>query len=171
MEIIDVVNDKNEVIGQVPRDDLYSGGHSHRIVHVLIFNDRGEMALQLRSKHIQFCPHHWVTVASGHVQSGETPEAAARREMMEEIGLDIPFESSFEAVYGPPQYPGLKKFSTVFTARYNGPFKIDPETVERVEFFRLEEINKMINQGEMMHPELIFLIKENKISNLAEFKH
>src|SRR3990167_3639738 len=49
---------------------------SYRIVHILLFNEKGEMALQMRSSHKKFCPNHLSTAVGGHVQTGETYEQA-----------------------------------------------------------------------------------------------
>ena len=39
---MDVVNDKDEVVGQVDKEDVYKKLLCHWIVHVLIFNDEGK---------------------------------------------------------------------------------------------------------------------------------
>ncbi len=86
-EILDVVNENDEVIGSAPYSEIYSAKRSHRICHLFIFNDAGEMALQLRSKTKSFLPGYWSTAVGGHVLSGETYEIAIMRESMEEIGV------------------------------------------------------------------------------------
>ena len=139
----------------MPKAKLYTGPNNHRIIHVLIFNDHGKMALQLRSQTVGFLPLHWTTVVGGHVQAGETPGQAAKREMQEEIGIDVPIERLFETVYEPPHIPGMKKFLTIFRAKYNGPFSPDPEAVKRIEFFDFDIIKQMIEKGEKIHSELI----------------
>ena len=160
MEFIDVVDDHNQVIGQMAKSELYEKKPHHRIVHVLIYNDQGEMALQLRSANVAFCPNHWVTTVGGHVQTGETTEAAAKREMMEEIGVDLPLEYVFDAEYLPPTLPGVIKFLTIYQATYNGPFSPDPNDVAKVEYFPLSEIVLMPERGERFHPELSFLLQK-----------
>lgn len=156
-EIVDIVDDENVVIGKISEADLYKCPNNHRIVHVLIFNDNGEMALQLRSRTDDYLPLHWTTVVGGHVQAGETPEQAAKREMREEIGVDIPFEKLFETAYELPQVPGMKKFLTVFRATYNGPFSPNLKDIERVEFFSQEKIRQMINNQEKVHQEFAYI--------------
>ena len=48
-EIFDVVNDRDEVIGQKSRSEIHRLKLNHRAVHVLVFNARGELFLQKRS--------------------------------------------------------------------------------------------------------------------------
>lgn len=86
-EFLDVVNENDEVVSSVSREDVYEKSLRHRIAHVVVFNDNGEMLLQFRSKNVSFCPNHWVTSAGGHVQAGESYMEAAKREYMEELGV------------------------------------------------------------------------------------
>ena len=46
-EIFDVVNDRDEVIGQKSRSEIHRLKLNHRAVHVLVFNARGELFLQV----------------------------------------------------------------------------------------------------------------------------
>ena len=48
-EIFDVVNERDEVIGQQPRSEVHRLGLMHRAVHVLVFNAAGQVFLQKRS--------------------------------------------------------------------------------------------------------------------------
>ncbi len=86
-EIFDVVNDRDEVIGQKPRSEIHRLKLKHRAVHVLVFNSRGELFLQKRSMKKDCFPGAWDSSASGHLDSGESYDACAVREVREEIGL------------------------------------------------------------------------------------
>ena len=88
-EIFDVVNDRDEVIGQAPRREVHRTGLKHRAVHVLVFNARGEIFLQKRSMSKDTFPGAWDSSASGHLDSGEAYDACAVRELREEIGLSL----------------------------------------------------------------------------------
>jgi len=159
MEFLDIVDDQDEVIAYASIRDIYNKNLPHRIVHVLIFNDKGDMALQKRSKEKDFCPGHWSTAVGGHVQQKEDYLTAAKREFREELGADAELEEFSKDVYLKPDGP--KKFLTTFKAKFNGPFKENPEEVEKVDFFSLDKIQEMINSGEKFHPELLFLLKKH----------
>src|SRR5208282_5531965 len=88
-EIFDIVNDRDEVIGRMPRARVHREGLKHRAVHVLVFNGRGEIFLQKRSMTKDTFPGAWDSSASGHVDSGEDYDACAARELREEIGLAL----------------------------------------------------------------------------------
>jgi len=159
MEYLDVVDNYDNVIGKASEKDIYGKKLMHRIVHIIIFNDQGEMALQFRSRQKPFCPHHWSTSVGGRVQSGESYEAAAMREYEEELCRTGKLDFAFKDLYVGPM--GAKKFLVTFTSVFNGPFKINPDEVERVEFFSLEKIQEMVESGEKFHPELLFLLEKH----------
>ncbi|MFA6553470.1 MAG: NUDIX domain-containing protein [Patescibacteria group bacterium] len=160
MELLDVVNDKDEIIGKADIKKAHAEKLLHRIVHVLIMNHTGEMALQMRSAQRHFCPQHWCTAVGGHVQSGETYEQAAIRECREEIGTTIPkMKKTFYDLYRHEQQGD--KFLTTFVATYDGPFYPNPEEVEKIVFFKIEKIKDMIKAGEKFHPELLFLLNKH----------
>lgn len=155
MEFLDIVNEKNEIVGRASKKEIYEKLLPHRIVHILVFNDKGEMALQLQSKYKSFCPRHWCTAAAGHVKAGESCEEAALRELEEELGVKAAILPAYKDVY---EYKSLKKIIVTFKTVFNGPFNINPNEVEGVKFFSLGKIREMIRNGEKFHPELLFLL-------------
>lgn len=157
MELLDIINQADEVVGTASIDEIYADKLLHRIVHVLIMSDTGDMALQLRSKQKSFCPGHWSTAVGGHVQAGESYEEAAIREFREELGASSPLTHLGKVEFASES--GMKKFITVFSAVFNGPFTPNPEEVERVAFFSQAEITSMIERNEPFHPELLMLLK------------
>ncbi|MBU0707502.1 NUDIX domain-containing protein [Patescibacteria group bacterium] len=159
MEYLDIVNDNDEVIGRQKREALYDKFPTHRIVHVLVFNRAGEMALQLRSQNVSFLPGYWSTSAGGHVISGETYEEAAKRELKEELGLEVPFKFAYKDLYQDKR--GNKKLLSTYTVTFDGESVADNEDVEKVEFFSMEKIKDMIANKGKFHPELLFLIKKH----------
>jgi len=159
MEFLDVVDENDNVIGKASKEDVYKNKLRHRIVHIMIFNGKGELALQLRSKNVHFCPRHWSTAVGGHVRSGETSEEAALRECEEELGVKVEIEFLSKDLYRVEGVP--EKFLITFTAKYEGPFNINPSAVERADFFSLSSVQEMIDKGEKFHPELLFILRKH----------
>ncbi len=157
-ETIDVVNEKNQIIGVATRDEIYKRRLSHRIVHILVRNKAGKILLQLRDRHLSFAPGCWSTSAGGHVLSGETIDQAAKRELMEELGITADIGQPAMRWYD--GQGGLKKILAVYSIEHDGPFKPEAGAIERIEFFSLNEIKNMINRNEKFHPELVFLVNE-----------
>lgn len=67
-----------------------SRGEPVPVVSALLVNPAGEVLLQLRDDDPALLyPGHW-TIPGGHVEPGETPAEAIRRELREEMALDVP---------------------------------------------------------------------------------
>ena len=88
-EILSVVDDQDQVIGQRRRDDIHRLGLLHRATHVLVFRQDGQIFLQKRGQHKQESPGLWDSSVAGHVDAGETYDACCVREIQEEIGIEL----------------------------------------------------------------------------------
>ena len=102
-EIFDVVDAGDEVIGQAPRAEVHRMGWRHRAAHILVFNSRGEVFVQQRSLAKDMSPGQWDTSAAGHLDTGETYDACALRELGEELGIvpEGPLERLFKCEASP----------------------------------------------------------------------
>jgi isopentenyl-diphosphate Delta-isomerase len=159
MEILDIVDLNDKVIGKAPKDVVYKDLLPHRIVRVVIFNKKGLVALQLRSKKVNLFPGYWCSTASGHVRSGETYKKAASRECQEEIGITPNLTFLYKDIHTLEE--GLVKIIATFIGYSEGPFEIDPEEVEKVDFFNPKDIKRMLKAGKNLHPELVLLLKNH----------
>jgi 8-oxo-dGTP pyrophosphatase MutT (NUDIX family) len=120
-EIFDVVNERDEVIGQQPRGVVHRLGLLHRAVHVLVFNAAGQVFLQKRSMTKDRQPGLWDSSASGHVDAREDYDACAVRELHEEIGLQLSEAPRGSSSSPRPPKPIRSMFGSI-TARRRGRF-------------------------------------------------
>ncbi len=88
-EMFPLVDEHDDVIGSMPRDEVHARNERHRAIHVQIFNAAGEVFLQKRSIWKDRSPMKWDSSTAGHVDAGESYEQAARRELMEEIAAEV----------------------------------------------------------------------------------
>lgn len=87
-EILEIVNSEGEAIGLAPRSEIHGNPSLiHRVVHVLVFNKKGELLLQKRSLRKDVAPGKWDTSVGGHINPGENTLEAAKRETEEELGI------------------------------------------------------------------------------------
>jgi isopentenyldiphosphate isomerase len=142
-EIFDVVNERDEVIGQRARRDVHQLGLQHRAVHVLVFNARGDVFLQKRSLAKDCFPGAWDSSASGHLDQGEDYDACAVRELREEIGLALtqPPERLFKIAACPETG---QEHVWVYRCEAEGPFSLHPEEIERGDWFTVEQVDRWI---------------------------
>lgn len=144
-EIFDIVNEHDQVIGQMPRSRVHAEGHKHRAVHVLVFNARGDLFLQKRSMLKDNFPGVWDSSASGHLDTGEDYDACAVREVREEIGLVLaaPPRRLFkvEACLETGQ-----EFAWVYRTEHEGPFILHPEEIECGDWFSRARVQDWVRQ-------------------------
>ena len=132
-EWFDVVDARDEVVGRERRAVVHARGLWHRAVHVLVFNPAGEVFLQKRSLTKDMSPGLWDSSCSGHLDAGENYDAAAQRELGEELGLRLPappgrwfrVEACHETGW---------EFCWVYRLEHAGPFVLHPEEIERGEW-------------------------------------
>ena len=142
-EIFDIVNERDEVIGQAPRKEVHARGLWHRAVHVLVFNARGQVFLQKRSMKKDSAPGKWDSSSSGHLDTGEEYDACAMREVREEIGIHLtePPQRLFKV--DACRETGWE-FCWIYQARSEGPFTLHPEEIEAGDWFAPEAVNKWV---------------------------
>jgi isopentenyl-diphosphate delta-isomerase type 1 len=137
-ELFTVVDASDNVLGFKTRRECHADKNLiHRIVGILIFDKKGRVLLQKRSKTKDLGAGKWGTSAAGHVSRGESYEAAAKRELKEELGIDIPLKFKIKKVISDETE---SEMSAIFTGVSEGPFYPDPEEVEEVKFFTKNEI-------------------------------
>ena len=98
-ELFPVVNEDGVTTGKITRKEAHSGTRIlHPVVHLHLFNSKGELYLQRRPLWKDIQPGKWDTACGGHMAYGETPEEALRREVSEELGI-TGFEPEFLGKY------------------------------------------------------------------------
>src|SRR5262245_18676314 len=90
-----VVDESDRICGYASRAEVHGNNLRHRAVHILIFNQVGDVYLQQRSRWKDRNPLKWDSSAAGHVTAGENYDETARRELKEELGVDVPLERIF----------------------------------------------------------------------------
>ena len=141
-EMFDVVDERNEVIGQKPRGEVHAQGLLHRAVHVFVFDKHGQVYLQLRSHLKDVHPLTWDSSAAGHLDVGESYATCALREVKEELGIEV--ESTLKAADIPATERTGMEFVELHTAQHNGPMKYAPDEIACGQWFKPEVITDWI---------------------------
>lgn len=144
-EIFDVVNERDEVVGRLPRREVHRQKLRHRAVHVLVFNRRGELFLQQRSLTKDNFPGVWDSSSSGHLNSGEDYDPCTLREVREELGVELSavprrlfkLEATAETGW---------EFCWVYRAEHEGPFVLQESEVRGGGWFSLESVTEWLER-------------------------
>lgn len=138
-EMFDVVNERNEVTGQLTRGEVHARKLLHRAVHIFVINKRGHIYLQQRSHLKDVAPLKWDSSAAGHLDAGEDYATAAVRELGEEIGIHVP--STELAAEIPAGDNTDHEFVQLRLAHHDGPVRCLPEEIATGAWFKPEDID------------------------------
>lgn len=87
-EELPIVDEQGILIGAATRAECHNGKKLlHPVVHLHVFNSKGELYLQKRPAWKDIQPNRWDTAVGGHVDLGENIETALKREVEEELGI------------------------------------------------------------------------------------
>ena len=163
-EMLQLVDLDGNPAGQAPRSVCHSDKSLiQMVVHIEIFNEKGEIFLQKRSETKDLYPGLWDTAVGGHVSAGEKPEEAVIREAEEELGIKPDkLDFLFKYIH---ENDNETEIAMLYKTVYNGPFYIDNDEVTEGRFYSVEEIETLIGRGYFTDSfELEFsLLKENRI--------
>jgi isopentenyl-diphosphate Delta-isomerase len=89
-ERYDILDVNGNRTGEVfPKNVVHEKELLHGSVFIWIYNNKGEVLLQLRDKNKKSFPNVWDVSVAGHISAGDTPLATAVREIEEEIGIIV----------------------------------------------------------------------------------
>ena len=160
-EYVARVDDYDNVIEVVTREEAGKNGYNVRIAAVLVFNDLGEILLQKVSSKKKKDAGKWSYSAAGHVDAGEDYPTAALRELKEELGIDGEIEDYIGLSRTiDPVTKQKKSFHRAYKVIHNGPFDFDRKEADEIRFFSIPKLSSMIKA----HPEMF---KANLIDILS----
>lgn len=153
------------------RDEPIKKGDYHLVVHVCIFNSKGEMLIQQRQPFKTGWSNMWDISVGGSAVAGDTSIAAAVRETSEEIGLVLS-PSEMRRTISIDFDGGFDDFYTVSRDMDISGLHLQYEEVQRVKWANADEIKLMIDEGIFIpyHKgfiELLFYFREHNGTHTA----
>jgi len=144
-ELFPIVDEDGNVLGKILRGEAHDGRKVlHPVVHLHLFNSKGELYLQRRPDWKPIQPGKWDTAVGGHISYGESVQEAFKREVMEELGISVPnptpmghyvFESKVE-----------KELVYVFRTIYDGPVNPSQDELAGGRFWTMQEIKDALGK-------------------------
>lgn len=140
------IDGDGKVLGKITRREAHSGSRLlHPVVHLHVFNSRGDLYLQKRPQWKDIQPNKWDTSVGGHVDYGEDSATALRREVKEELGItDYEPESVARYIFDSKRE---REMVYVNMTVYDGPVLPDKTELAGGRFWSKEEIDENMGKG------------------------
>lgn len=160
MELFDLYDHQRRPLGRtMVRGTKTPDGCYRLVVHISIFNSKGEMLIQQRQSFKDDWQNLWDLSVGGSVTTGETSQVGAERELLEELSITADFQG---------KAPDLSiTFNGGFDDHYIlyrdldiADLRLQYEEVQAARWATKEEILAMIDSGEFIpyHKSLIDLL-------------
>ncbi|MFT2112051.1 NUDIX hydrolase [Marinomonas sp. 2405UD68-3] len=140
-EIMALVDEKNQIIGEVLRSKMRFGVDFHRATYILVFTTSGQLIVQKRTLNKSFCPGWYGITTGGVVASGESYQLCAQRELVEELGVaaDLTCHGLFYT-----EGEGFKIWGKIYSFTYDesqhGPLVPQPSEVASLHYMNIKDI-------------------------------
>lgn len=158
---MDVVNENDQVIGQKKRSELYAEHASNcRVINAFLVNSQGQIWIPRRTAHKALFPLHLDMSCGGHVRSGEHYEAAFKREVEEELNLDVSQIPWSLLGRLSPYADGVSMFMHVYEIQSDQTPDWNPDDFVEAHWFGVTEIQTRIQRGERVKDDLPLLIEK-----------
>jgi 8-oxo-dGTP pyrophosphatase MutT (NUDIX family) len=142
-ELLDVIDEDNRVIGQADKSTVHRQGLRHRVGAVLLRREDGKYLIPTASE-IKAEAGRLYHSAAGHVLSGESYADCAKRELLEETGVEATDLEPLGTFWFESDYASRreKERFEVYEAKYrdgSGPVKLNEEQVDE-KWMSVEEL-------------------------------
>ena len=128
MEYLDIYDEDMKHIGKEERGIVHRDALWHKTVHCWLYDKRGNIYFQIRKDEGTL-----YTTASGHVLAGETVKEGFGREVEEELGIKVDYDSATLVDIVKFTMDKLKKdgslfrdraFANVYVCDFNGKYNV-----------------------------------------------
>lgn len=144
-EMFPIVDEDGNITGAATRGECHNGSKLlHPVVHLHVFNSKGELYLQKRPEWKDIQPGKWDTSVGGHIDLGENVEMALRREAREELGI----EDFTPQLLGQYVFESDREKELVFSHKtvYDG-LLVPSKELDGGRFWKMDEIRESIGKG------------------------
>ncbi len=144
-ELFPLVDEEGNITGSATRGECHNGSKLlHPVIHLHVFNSRGELYLQKRPEWKDIQPGKWDTAVGGHIDLGESVEIALQREAREELGI-TEFTPERLTHY---VFESDRERELVFSHKTTYDGTISPsEELEEGRFWSISEIKESLGKG------------------------
>lgn len=159
-ELLDLVNEKDEIIGQKKRSEIYAEGLSNfRVVNSILKNSKGQLWIPRRTADKKLIPLGLDMSCAGHVEAGETYDQAFARELEEELNLKRAELSIKILGKLTPREHKTKAFGMVYEIAYDQVPNFNQNDFIEYYWLTPEEVLEKIKNGDTAKSDLPIIVK------------
>ena len=149
------MDEQDRVIGKATRSEIHKKQLLHRSAHILVFNFNNQLFLQKRSILKDESPGLWDTSSAGHVNSGESYEVSAYRELWEELGIKTVLTPLSKIDACNETY---HEHVQVYICKTDANIKINQEEISEGKYFDFHELINDIQENSKKYTSSLKLI-------------
>jgi isopentenyl-diphosphate Delta-isomerase len=139
MELFDLVDKQDNVIGVTDKKKAHATGELHRVAAVYVFDKQGRLYVQIHKGSGGLYDHS----VGGHISQGETYEQGAAREAEEELGITQPLEKL--SIFYSDENETMQHMFGLFIYVASDDWQFVPnDEVEEIVPMTLEEIQQLM---------------------------
>ncbi|MBU1370063.1 MAG: isopentenyl-diphosphate Delta-isomerase [Bacteroidetes bacterium] len=129
--------------GLMEKMEAHQKGVLHRAFSIFVFNSKQELMLQQRAFSKYHTPGLWTNTCCSHPRHGESLEAATKRRLKEEMGMQCDIKKAFSFLYKADVGQGLTEheFDHVFIGHTDELPDINPEEVAGWKYASMDELS------------------------------
>ena len=148
MEVWDILDRSGEPTGKtVERKRVcLSKGEYHLVVHIWVLGNDGRVLIQRRSFSKPLMPGEWAAIG-GSAVSGETAVGAAKRELSEEMGIEVN-EEDLKPIKNMVRKNSILNIFLVCRTLPVSDLKLQEEEVSEAKWVHRNKLRQMIKNGE-----------------------
>lgn len=138
-----LLNDTDRKISEKAKMEAHFKDKLYRGFSIFIFNNKGELLMQKRSKDKSHSVDKWTNTCCSHPKVGErTPDAATRR-LSEEMGISAELFPVFKFLYRTEIIPGIieNEYDHIFFGITDQPPVINTAEVAEYEYVNMQVLN------------------------------
>jgi isopentenyldiphosphate isomerase len=140
-EMVEVVDERGVVERLATRAEMRAGNLRHRSVAVIVVTRAGEVVAHRRADWKDVWPGRWDVCFGGVVDVGEDWRDAARRELAEEAGVEIPDDALRALGRGSFADEDVSAYARIYAVTHDGPFRPADGEVAEVALVPLAELD------------------------------
>ncbi|MCH8533802.1 MAG: isopentenyl-diphosphate Delta-isomerase [Flavobacteriaceae bacterium] len=163
-----LVNEKDEILGLMPKMEAHEKGVLHRAFSVFVYNSKGQLLLQQRALSKYHTPGLWTNTCCSHQRKGESNIEAGKRRLMEEMGFTTELKETISFIYKAPFENGLTEheFDYILVGEFNGTPNPNPDEVENYKWMDLKEIKADLEKNPSQYTAWFKIIFDKHYSDM-----